>query len=194
METIILASGSPRRQELLTKARIPFRVIPPNIDEAYESDDVVEEIVKKLAEKKVMTIVSLFKNESPRWILGVDTLVDLNGSIIGKPKNLEDAREVIYMLAGKKHRVVSGICLLPSKNDKPITKVATTDVKFKDMSDEEINYYINTGEWSGVAGGYRIQGIGSFFIERINGSFSNVMGLPMETFYGILKESNYNLE
>ncbi len=194
METIILASGSPRRQELLSKARIPFRVIPPNIDESYGDEEDVVGIVRRLSEKKVNTIISLFKNESPRWILGVDTLVDLDGEIIGKPRTIEEAKDTIRALSGKKHRVLSGISLLPSKNERMITKVAVTEVKFIKMSDDEINYYINTGEWSGVAGGYRIQGIGSFFIEWIKGSYSNVMGLPMETFYGILRESNYSLE
>ena len=194
METIILASGSPRRQELLSKAKIPFRVIPPNIDESYGDDEEVVRIVKRLAEEKVNTIISLFKNESPRWILGVDTLVYLDGKIIGKPRTVDEARDTISALSGKEHRVVSGISFLPSKNEKLITEIAVTEVRFKRMSDDEINYYINTGEWSGVAGGYRIQGIGSFFIEWIKGSYSNVMGLPMETFYGILRESNYSLE
>ncbi len=194
MDTIILASGSPRRQELLTKARIPIRIVPPNINEEIVGGESARETVLRLSLAKVEAIIDVFRNESPRWVLGVDTLVELNGKIIGKPKSVDDATEVIRTLSGRVHRVLSGITLLKAKSEKPVTRVAITEVKFKEMSEDEITFYINTGEWSGVAGGYRIQGVGSFFIEWIKGSYSNVMGLPLETFYGILRESGYSFE
>ncbi len=194
MDTIILASGSPRRQELLTKARIPIRIVPPNINEEIIGGESARETVLRLSLAKVEAIIDVFRNESPRWVLGVDTLVELNGKIIGKPKSVDDATEVIRTLSGRVHRVLSGITLLKAKSEKPVTRVAITEVKFKEMSEDEITFYINTGEWSGVAGGYRIQGVGSFFIEWIKGSYSNVMGLPLETFYGILRESGYSFE
>ena len=194
METIILVSGSPRRRELLSKARIPIRIIPPDVDESFSEDEDVKAVVSRLSKAKVETIISVFKNESPRWVLGVDTLVELDGRVIGKPKSMEEAREVIESLSGRIHRVVSGLTFLKTKNDQPITRVSVTEVKFKEMSPDEVSFYVNTGEWSGVAGGYRIQGAGSFFIEWIKGSYSNVMGLPLETFYGILRESGYSFE
>ncbi len=194
METIILASGSPRRQELLTKAKIPIRIIPPNVNENFSEGERAETIVSRLSRAKVDAIISVFKNESPRWVLGVDTLVELDGRVIGKPRSMEEAREIMELLSGKIHKVLSGVTLLKTKNDQPITRISVTEVKFKEMTPDEISFYVNTGEWSGVAGGYRIQGAGSFFIEWIKGSYSNVMGLPLETFYGILRESGYSFE
>ncbi len=194
METMILASGSPRRRELLTHCRIPFRIIPPNISESISGNETAEDAVKRIAEAKVEEIIKIFKNESPRWVLGADTIVNLNGNIIGKPASVEDAEKTLNLLSGRVHKVISGISLLREKGEKPDTRFAETEVKFKEMSKEEIRYYLGTGEWSGVAGGYRIQGSGSFFIEWIKGSFSNVMGLPLETFYGMLRDSKYIFE
>jgi len=191
METMILASGSPRRRELLTRCRIPFRIIPPNVNESIHSGEVAREAVVRIAELKVNEIIKIFKNESPRWVLGVDTIVNLDNEIIGKPKSVEHAESILRLLSGRVHKVVSGMSLLKEKGEKHNTKIVETEVKFKEMTSDEIRYYIGTGEWSGVAGGYRIQGSGSFFIEWIKGSFSNVMGLPLETFYGMLRNSKY---
>jgi len=191
METMILASGSPRRRELLTRCRIPFRIIPPNINESINSSEAAKEAVVRIAEAKVDEIIKIFKNESPRWVLGVDTIVSLDNKIIGKPNSVEHAESILTLLSGRIHKVVSGISLLKEKGEKHHTQITETEVKFKKMSTDEIHYYISTGEWSGVAGGYRIQGSGSFFIEWIKGSFSNVMGLPLETFYGMLRDSQY---
>ncbi len=191
METIILASGSPRRQELLSKVRIPFKAFPPNIPEKIEPAGPIAEQVMRIAQRKIETVISGFKQESPRWVLGLDTLVEVDGAPIPKPSNMEEAEKVLRRLSGKVHRVHTGIGFLPSRGKKLTLRCVTTEVKFISLTDRDIEFYLNTGEWSGVAGGYRIQERGSFFVEWIRGSHSNVVGLPLETFYGILRENHY---
>ena len=193
METIILASGSPRRQELLNKVRIPFKAFPPNIDESFIKIRSVEERVKRIALRKIETVVEMFKQESPRWLLGVDTLVEIEGEAIQKPTGVEQAEAMLKRLSGKVHRVYTGIGLLPAKGEPVDLRSVCTEVKFAPVSQEDIELYLDSGEWSGVAGAYRIQERGAFFVEWVRGSYSNVVGLPLETFYGILKRNNYSL-
>lgn len=191
METIILASGSPRRQELLSKVRIPFKAFPPNIPEQLDPSADIPAQVMQFAQRKIETVVTLFKQESPRWVLGLDTLVELDGAPIPKPSTIEEAEKVLRQLSGQVHRVHTGIGFLPSRGKKLDLRCVTTEVKFVPMSDRDVDFYLMTGEWSGVAGAYRIQERGSFFVEWIRGSYSNVVGLPLEAFYGILRENHY---
>lgn len=191
MVTIILASGSPRRRELLQKAKIPFKVIHPNINEDVYTQTTPKEIVEEIAKKKVEAVVNIFKQESPRWIVGADTMIEVAGKCIGKPDSIEDAEECLRLLSGRIHRVYTGMALLPEKDKPIVTTLATSEVKFRKMNDDEIHFYLDSGEWSGAAGAYRIQEQGSFFIEWIKGSYSNVVGLPLETFYTLLKENDY---
>ncbi len=184
-----MASGSPRRQELLNSVRIPFKVIPPQIDEDQIQAESVEERVKKIALKKIEMVCSSLTKESPRWILGVDTLIELGGKALGKPGSIEEAEIILRSLSGKVHRVYTGIGLLPRKGESVDLRSVRTDVKFTQLCEEEIEYYLMTGEWSGVTGAYRIQERGAFFIEWIKGSYSNVVGLPISTFYGMLKDN-----
>jgi septum formation protein len=191
METIILASGSPRRREMLTKVKLPLKVIPPDIVEEYSASEPVTELVARIARAKVEAVLALFKAESPRWVLGLDTVVQVDGKILGKPSGPEEAEEMLKMLSGKVHRVYSGIALLVERG-KPIEQeVVCTEVKFRDMSQPELRFYVETGEWAGAAGAYRIQERGAFFVEWIKGSYSNVVGLPLEAFYGILVRNEY---
>jgi septum formation protein len=193
METIILASGSPRRQELLNRVGIPFKAFPPNIDESFARIRSVEQRVKRIALRKIETVVEIFKQESPRWVLGLDTLVEVDGKAINKPSGIEEAEEILKSLSGRVHRVYTGIGLLPAKGETADLRSVRTEVKFAELSPEEIELYLDSGEWSGVTGAYRIQERGAFFIEWIRGSYSNVVGLPLETFYGILKNNSYSL-
>ncbi len=193
METIILASGSPRRQELLNRVRIPFKAFPPSIDENFSDIGSVEERVKRIALRKIETVVGLFKQESPRWLLGLDTLVEIDGNAVHKPSGIEEAEEILKMLSGKVHRVHTGIGFLPAKGKTVDLRSVCTEVKVAELSNEDIEMYLETGEWSGVTGAYRIQERGAFFIEWIKGSYSNVVGLPLETFYGILRSNKYSL-
>jgi septum formation protein len=193
METIILASGSPRRQELLSKVRIPFKAFPPNITEEFEHIPDVSERVRQIALKKIEAVVSGFKQESPRWVLGLDTLVEIDGQSLGKPGGQEEAGAMLRRLSGRVHRVYTGIGLLPVRGAEADLRCVATEVKFSPLSEGEVAAYLESGEWSGVAGAYRIQERGGFFVEWIRGSYSNVVGLPLETFYGMLKHNQYPL-
>ena len=193
METIILASGSPRRQELLSRVRIPFKAFPPNIAEEFEESADVSERVRQIARKKIETVVAGFQQESPRWVLGLDTLVELDGRALAKPRGIEEAGDMLRKLSGRVHRVYTGIGLLAARGAPLDLRCVSTEVKFASLTEEEVEGYLETGEWSGVAGAYRIQERGAFFVEWIRGSYSNVVGLPLETFYGMLKHNNYQL-
>jgi len=191
METIILASGSPRRKELLAKAKMPVKVIPPDLLEDYSAARSPDDLVTRVARSKVDAVVEIFKTESPRWVLGVDTIVEVDGKVLGKPSGPDEARSMLGLLSGKVHRVYSGIAVLVDKA-KPVDHgVVITEVKFKTMTPTELAWYLECGEWSGAAGAYRIQERGAFFVDWIKGSYSNVVGLPLEAFYGILIRHEY---
>lgn len=194
MEPIILASSSPRRQEILNMLGIPFRVIMPNIDETLtmmlEPDDVPE----LLAREKVTAVLnSLPPEQEIPWILGADTVIIKNEKIYGKPENQEQAEEYLHDLQGGTHTVVTALVLYDGRRKITLSETTKTRVTFSPMSDEEIRWYAETGEWHGAAGGYRIQGIASCFIKNIDGSQSCVAGLPINTLYAILKKQGYSL-
>ena len=194
MEPIILASSSPRRQEILNMLGIPFRVIMPNIDETLtmmlEPDDVPE----LLAREKVTAVLnSLPPEQEIPWILGADTVIIKNEKIYGKPENQEQAEEYLHDLQGRTHTVVTALVLYDGRRKIALSETTKTRVTFSPMSDEEIRWYAETGEWHGAAGGYRIQGIASCFIKNIDGSQSCVAGLPINTLYDILKKQGYSL-
>ncbi len=193
METIILASGSPRRKELLNRVRIPFKAFLPDVDESFDRLSSVKDLVKQLAAKKIEAVVNLFNQESPRWVLGLHTLVELDGKAIAKPDGPEEAERILKQLSGKVHRVYTAIGLLPARDKALDLRTVCTEVKFARLSREDLIFYRDTGEWSGVTGAYRIQERGAFFIDWIKGSYSNVVGLPLETFYGMLKDNSCSL-
>jgi len=193
METIILASGSPRRQELLSRVRIPFKAFPPNIAEELDQIPDIAERVRQIALKKIEAVVAGFAQEAPRWVLGLDTLVELGGRALAKPSGPEQAAEILKKLSGRVHRGYTGIGLLPSREAAVDLRCVATEVKFASLSPQEVEAYVESGEWSGVAGAYRIQERGGFFVEWIRGSYSYVVGLPLETFYGMLKHNQYPL-
>ncbi len=191
MDTVILASGSPRRRDLLTRAKIPFKVISPNLTEDFSPQEAIGDIVSGIARKKVETVLELFKAESPRWVLGADTVVEIGGKILGKPEGPEEAQAMLEKLSGAVHRVYTGIALCVEKSKPMEVESVCTQVKFRIMEPEEIRFYVECGEWTGAAGAYRIQERGSFFVEWIKGSYSNVVGLPLEAFYGMLKRNSF---
>ena len=191
MDTVILASGSPRRRDLLERVRIPFKVVSPQVDEAYGGGLAPADHTTALARRKVEAVLEMFKLESPRWVLGVDTMVEVDGVALGKPSGPEEAEQMLGRLSGKVHRVWSGIALLVEKGRPPVEQAVCTEVKFRPMDPGEVRFYLETGEWAGAAGAYRIQERGAFFVEWIRGSYSNVVGLPLEAFYGILRGHGY---
>jgi septum formation protein len=191
METIILASGSPRRRELLAKVKLPAKVIPPGITEDHSSYGSAQELVSGLARAKVQAVLELFRTESPRWVLGLDTVVEIDGKVLGKPADPLAAETMLRLLSGRVHNVYTGMALLVEKGRPIEQQVVCTEVKFSEMAERELHFYVDSGEWAGAAGGYRIQERGAFFVEWIRGSYSNVVGLPLEAFYAILVRNEY---
>jgi septum formation protein len=191
MDTIILASGSPRRRELLSRVKIPFKVISPNLAEDYEPEAPACELVTAIARMKVEFILDFFKSESPRWILGADTVVEVGGKVLGKPQGPEEAESMLAALSGKVHRVYTGLALCVERGRPMECETVCTEVKFSELSEEEVRSYVECGEWTGAAGAYRVQERGAFFVEWIRGSYSNVVGLPLEAFYGMLKRNSF---
>lgn len=190
METIILASASPRRRELLDSVRIPFRVVPPRCGEDYGEGAGAAVLVARIALEKARSVLPGL-DDSAHWILGVDTVVEIDGRILGKPRDRAEAEENLRLLSGRVHRVHTGLALLRRAPASEDGETAVTEVKFRRMTEPEIGFYLDAGEWAGVAGSYRIQERGAFFVEWIRGSYSNVVGLPLEAFYGILRRNRY---
>ncbi len=173
----ILASASPRRNDLLQQAGLSFSVIPSGFDEgAVEADLDPDSYVRFLAEAKADDIADKYPDS---WVLGADTIVLLDGEILEKPASAEHAGEMLSRLSGKVHRVLTGYALIHKSGKSRFVDAVTTEVTFKELSEAEIDWYVETGEPFGKAGSYAIQGIGSFIVTRINGSYTNVVGLPV---------------
>ncbi len=194
MEPIILASSSPRRQEILKMLDIPFQVILPNIDETLTSSVDTEDIPELLAREKVSAVIhSLPSQQEIQWVLGADTVIVKNGRIFGKPQSADEAAEFLKEFQGGSHTVITAVVLYNGKQKSTTSRVAKTKVTFAPMTDDEIQWYLESGEWHGAAGGYRIQSLASIFIEKIEGSQSCVTGLPIHELYDMLKEQNYSI-
>lgn len=183
----ILASASERRQELLHRIVDNFDIIISNFDEEKVSfNDNIEDYVLELASGKALNVAENIKNEA--IIIAADTIVVLDNVILGKPKDSNDAFETLKLLSGKVHRVYSGVVVLNTTNSKLEKKCVYTEVKFSDLTDQEINKYINTKEPLDKAGSYGIQGYGGVFVEYINGCYYNVVGLPLNTLDKMIKK------
>lgn len=194
MEPIILASSSPRRQEILKMLDIPFQVILPNIDETLTSSVDTEDIPELLAREKVSAVIhSLPSQQEIQWVLGADTVIVKNGRIFGKPQSADEVAEFLKEFQGSTHTVITAVVLYNGKQKSTTSRVARTKVTFAPMTDDEIQWYLESGEWHGAAGGYRIQSLASIFIEKIEGSQSCVTGLPIHELYDMLKEQNYSI-
>ena len=234
MKTIVLASGSPQRSALLSQLRLPFVTMKPDIHEdadhvdpakfaALVSRDKAVAVLKRIIGSRVaarrdavsedMLVVSRLLDGGRLWILGADTLIDLDGEILGKPPDEIIARSMLVRLSGRRHIVITGICLIraevfrmgdgfadstafESAIDRipgvqvSVDSVATT-VTFGALGDSEIDRYIESGDWREAAGGYRIQSLGAALVERIDGSYTNVVGLPLRRFCGMLQQYGY---
>lgn len=174
MTDFILASASPRRRELLSLSGFSFDVIPSKADESLNESLSPEETVKALARLKAE---SVFNEHRDRVVFGCDTVVYLNGEILGKPKDEVHAFAMLKRLSGKTHTVSTGVCII--SKDKEICFSDTTEVTFYELSDETIKSYIATNECSDKAGAYGIQGYGSVLVKEIKGDYFSVMGLPV---------------
>lgn len=185
MKNIILASASPRRVELLKLLNLEFKVIPSKIDESINEKMSKEEIVQTLAYEKAADIAKHLNDDE--LVIGADTIVVKNG-VLGKPNSVEHAFTMLRMLQGEWHEVLTGIAVIDSSTSKFILGYESTRVKMKKLSDEKINSYIKTGEPMDKAGAYGIQGLGSILIERIEGCYFNVVGLPLFKLSTIMEE------
>ncbi|MGQ9695624.1 MAG: Maf family protein [Thermodesulfobacteriota bacterium] len=173
---LILASSSPRRQELLSLLGLSLRIIPGEVDEILRKGEPPEEYVRRLAITKARQVAEKFPE---LWVLAADTIVVIDGEILGKPKDAEEAESMLKKLSGQEHRVITCYCLLQIHGGEKRERVVSSLVKFKRLSAEEIHWYINTGEPFDKAGGYAAQGKGAFMIKEIKGSYTNVVGLPL---------------
>jgi len=173
---LILASASPRRYELLRQVGLNFDVIPSKIEEDYIKGESPRKHVLRLAGAKA---VDVGNQHSDRWVIAADTIVYIDHSILGKPKGREEAKKMLHLLSGKEHRVLTGFSVLHLERGKRDQEAVGTAVKVKRLTQSEIDWYIQTGEPYDKAGAYAIQGVGSFMIESIKGSYTNVVGLPI---------------
>ena len=183
---LILASKSPRRRYLLEQAGLKFSVMPSNIDETKIPLSSPETYVRILSEAKADSVSQKYPD---KWIIGADTIVLSNGKILGKPQSEDDARIMLEQLSGQTHQVLTGYAIVCRAKNRKFSATVKTDVLFKHLTDKEIQWYIQTKEPFGKAGSYAIQGIGSFLVKSICGSYTNVVGLPVcEVIEFLIKE------
>jgi len=190
LKKIILASKSIDRSEIFKRAGIPFELFVTNINEEKFKTKFSNpvELVKELAKAKILFAKNeLIKKKINAIIIGADTIVLLEGEIIGKAYNEEEAFKILKKLVGKSHKLITGIAITEIQNSKIIVDSDTTIIEFIELSDEEIWQYIKSNEWKGRAGAYSITDKASLFISKIIGSSSNVIGLPMHKLYEILR-------
>lgn len=199
---LVLASASPRRQELLRNAGIVFTVEPTNIPEIPQPNESARQVAERLAREKALAISQKHPHQH---ILGADTVVVANGHILGKPQDSADAARMLRLLSGRSHQVITGVCLVsPIANvisHSPAADLAVEDtrseatlVTMSVLSEDDVRFYISTGEPMDKAGAYAIQGIASRWIPRIEGDYSNVVGLPVALVYRMLCEHGCCLE
>lgn len=173
---IILASQSPRRRYLLEQAGLVFQVKPSQFDEATIPLSTPSEYVTRQAEAKAFEIASRFPKY---WVIGADTIVSIDNAILGKPGSAAEAFDMLRQLSGRIHQVFTGYCICCEGQGRRFSDVVKTDVYFKTLTPEEIDWYIQSGEPFDKAGAYAIQGLGTFLVKSIRGSYTNVVGLPV---------------
>jgi septum formation protein len=174
--SLILASASPRRRDLLKIAGLTFQIIPSDVHEADYPFTNPKSYARLLAEAKALNV----SNRHPdSWVIGADSIVAIDGDILEKPTSISEARQMIQMLSGKTHDVHTAFAIACKQNSHLFSDVVSTAVSFKSLTEKEIEWYIHTSEPYDKAGGYAIQGLGSFMVKHIMGSYTNVVGLPV---------------
>lgn len=181
---IILASKSPRRREILTDLGFHFEIHTADTDES-SSEQNPQRLVEILAERKGNDVYKMFRSEDV-LVISSDTVVSCDGRIMGKPRSYDEACEMLRYLSGRKHTVTSGLCL--NMNGRIVTGHENTDVYFANLTEEFIEKYVATGETMDKAGGYAVQGIASMYIEKIDGCYFNVVGLPVRLLAKLLEQ------
>lgn len=180
----ILASASPRRIELLSLLGLRFEIIPSNVDEKFMKGEAPRDHVLRLSEEKAR-IVSTLHPEA--WVIGADTIVIINGDVLGKPRTPDEAKEMLGKLSGQIHTVFTGFTVARKSNDILVRYAVESSVRFREIPEDEMAWYIRSQEPYDKAGGYAVQGMGAFFIKEIYGSYTNVMGLPLCEVVDVLK-------
>jgi septum formation protein len=191
MEPIILASSSLRRQEYFKMLGLPFSILPASIDESQSTQTNPQKLTEELAVRKVQKVIEVMNERLPKWICGADTVIATDKKIFGKPANREEAALILKKLSGKQHKVITSVALYNVREKKIDCRSTACTVYFAPLSQEEIEWYLNTNEWQGVAGAYRLQGLAGCFITQIKGSPSAVVGLPLYEFYVMLRDNGY---
>jgi septum formation protein len=181
-QKLFLASTSPRRAEILAAARWPFEIVRGSVDETLYPNEDAATYVRRLAEAKATTAARELQNG---LVLGADTTVVVDNEIMGQPSDDDDARRMLRLLSGKWHDVLTGVALVQVDQEKQkcVVDHETTRVRFCEMSDAEIEWYVSTGEPKGKAGAYGVQGSAALFIEEIAGDYFNIVGLPLRLVY-----------
>lgn len=175
--SIYLASRSPRRRELLLQMGVDFSVINPDVDESVFDNELPLDYVSRIAKLKAQTGRGLLLAADKKPVLAADTAVVVDNTILGKPENDEQAISMLKILSGKTHQVMTAIAL--AKENSILSLVSVNDVRFTEMKEKDILWYVNTKEGVDKAGGYAVQGLAALFIEHIEGSYSGIMGLPI---------------
>ncbi len=183
---LILASGSPRRRELLDRLGFTFTVRPAVIDESPQDGELPSEYVLRLAGAKAQAIA-----EPGELVLAADTVVVVDEELLGKPRDAADAHRMLRRLSGREHAVVTGVAICDRQRALQVAVVESTVVCFAELAEEEIAWYVETGEPLDKAGAYAVQGLGALFVEAIDGNYSNVVGLPLPATYRLLRHAGY---
>ncbi|CEN79665.1 Maf family protein [Paraclostridium sordellii] len=186
---IILASGSPRRREILANTNAKFDVLTSDVDERIFKFEEPTQLVLRLAFEKCMDIAI---NNPESLVIGADTIVVLDNEILGKPKNEDEAFEMLSKLSNREHQVITGMSIVNIESNKKIADYTISNVKFKNLTDQDIRDYISTGECLDKAGSYGIQGYGALLVKEIQGDYFNIVGLPISKLSDILK-ANFNI-
>ncbi len=181
---LVLASGSPRRRQLLSQLGLEFDIEHPDVDETVRRDEAPQDYVVRLSQSKAEAVFS--RLDSNQVIIAADTTVELAGNILGKPESKDDGIAMLTALSGSEHHVYTGVTI---RQEARIESLCIGSlVRFRQLSDEEMDYYWETGEPVDKAGGYGLQGIGAAFVETLNGSYTNVIGLPLSEVVVLLRE------
>lgn len=190
MERITLASASPRRKELMERLGLTLDIVIPETEEIMTITSNEKDLAQKLSKEKLEDV----KKRTPEalWIVASDTFIYFDGKCLGKPRDRKEAEEMLKALSGKTHQVVTGIAVYSKRKNRLITDADCSTVTFNNLSNDDLNWYLDTGEWKDAAGAYKIQEKGECLVKEIKGSFSSIMGLPINRLYGILKTLNFN--
>lgn len=185
---LTLASASPRRSEILHGLGLEFEIEPADIDESRHQNETPAAYVDRLAREKARA-----RSRPGRLTIAADTIVVIDGSVLGKPADPEEAKRMLARLAGRNHEVLTALALLDGSTDAAVCAVERSRVRIASMTPPEINWYVSTGEPLDKAGAYAIQGLGALFVESVDGNYTNVVGLPVPTLYRLAAEIGHSL-